>query len=76
MKIVISIEERQELAKYLRRGDRAKIAKAANIDRQTVERWLKGQVQNSVAEPYIRDWVKTRKQQQEQAIKEGLKQAV
>lgn len=76
MKIVISNEEREKMAKYLRRGDRAKIAKAAKVDRQTVERWLKGKVKNSVVEPYILDWVKERKAQIKSAVKGGVKQCI
>lgn len=53
MKVQIELEKRKEIAKNLRWGDAALIAKLAGVTRQTVERYLRGEVSKSSIEPYI-----------------------
>ena len=55
--------ERKELAKYLKRGDRNKIAEAAGVERKAVTRWLDGEIKNSIVEPFIIQWVEKRKKE-------------
>lgn len=57
----MEIEKREELAKFLRRGDRTKLAKIANVGRQTVERWIKGETIESTVEPYFIEFIEKRK---------------
>lgn len=43
-----TLEERQALKKKLNWGDVAKIAKLAEVDRKTVDRWFNGESNNTV----------------------------
>jgi len=61
-------EERQNLATYLRWGDKTTIAKLAGVDRRTVEKWLAGEVKNSTAAPYIIAFANKRKIEIEKLI--------
>ena len=54
-------EERKEIVKYLRWGDKTKIAELACVSRQTVERWIKGETIESTVEPYILEFAEQRK---------------
>jgi hypothetical protein len=57
--------KRKELAKFLRWGDKTKIADLANVSRQTVQLWFKGEVKDSVVESYVLLFVEKRKQEVE-----------
>lgn len=64
----MELEKRKELAKYLRWGDKTAIAKLANVERQTVERWIKGDTKTSTVEPYIVEFAKRRRMEVERRM--------
>lgn len=57
----MEIEKREELSKFLRRGDITSIADAAGVKRQTVERYIKGIIVKSIVEPYFKEFSERRK---------------
>lgn len=64
----MELKERNELSKFLRRGDKKAISELAKVDRQTLERFLKGETINSAIEPYFKAYAEKRKQEYEQRI--------
>lgn len=70
--IIETVESRKELATYLRRGDRAKIAKLAKVSRRTVESFLEGKILKSVVEAYFLTMAQKRKEQVEAEVAELL----
>lgn len=74
-KVIMEIEKRKEIVKYLRRGDVMTIAKLAGVTRQTVERWIRGEVIKSTVEPYVVAFSKKRKKQVEKCIESEMQGA-
>ena len=64
----MNLEERKELAKFLRRGDKKAICELAKPERQTLERFLEGETVNSAIEPYFKTYAEKRKLEFEQRI--------
>lgn len=61
----MTTEKRKELAKYLRWGDKTKIADLANVSKQTVQRWFSGHIKDSAVENYVLLFVEKRKEETE-----------
>lgn len=59
----MTIQERKEGAKYLRRGDIAVIADQAGVHRRTVSLFKSGKLTHSTAEPYFIALVEKRKKE-------------
>ncbi|WP_052594105.1 hypothetical protein [Aureispira sp. CCB-QB1] len=64
----MEIEKRKKIAMYLRWGDKTEIATLANVSRQTVERWIKGETVSSTVEPYIIAFSNKRKEEVERRL--------
>lgn len=58
-------EKRQELAKFLRWGDKKIIAQLACVSRLTIDRWITGETVDSTVEPYIIAFLEKRKKEVE-----------
>ena len=57
-----NFEDREDLKKWLRRGDLQRIAAACEVDRDTVYRWFAG-AENPAIELVVTKTVELRKQQ-------------
>ena len=64
----MELEKRKELARYLRHGDRKRIAEMAQVDRRTIYNWLTGKIKTTSAEAFIIEVARVRKEQMETLI--------
>lgn len=64
-KKIMEVEKRQELAKFLRWGDKRIIAQLACVSRLTIDRWITGETVDSTVEPYIVSFLEKRKKEVE-----------
>lgn len=55
-----TVAERKKLKKKLNWGDVARIARLAEVNRRTVERWFNGENNNSVVDSMVRALLKKR----------------
>lgn len=63
-----TVKQRQALKKKLIWGDIAKIARLAEVNRETVNRWFKGENNNHVVAAYVTGVIEKRNEQIESKI--------
>jgi len=66
----MDISERIEHSKYLKWGDVAQLAKKANVDRKSIERYVKGQFNTCTCYGLVDDLLRQRKSEAEAILNE------
>lgn len=65
----MSIEDRKNLAKYLKHGDLMIIAEKANMSVGSVSKWINGHFEKSGCQPYFEAIVEKRKAELDSTMK-------